>query len=70
MAKGSRSLRHEEIEPKPKIGELTLSAFEARRRAVCGEVINSRLTVSDNIDLGTGHFFVYEKTTLFSKYLT
>ncbi len=55
MAKSSKSWRKDEIEPKPKIGELTLSAFELRRLlAICVELIDLCSKVSGKIDPAVG----------------
>jgi len=62
LAKSSRSWRKDEIEPTPKIGELTLSAFESRRLlAICVELIDSCAKVSGKIDPAVGDLVAHAR---------
>lgn len=62
MAKRSKSGTYEEIEPRPKIGELTLSAFKSRRLlAICVELIDLCSKVSGKIDPAVGHLVAHAR---------
>ena len=62
MAKDAKAWREEESEPKPKVGELTLSAFESRRLlAICVELIDLCSKVSGKIDPAVGHLVAHAR---------
>ncbi len=62
VAKGAKAWRQEESEPMPKIGELTLSAFESRRLlAICVELIDLCSKVSGKIDPAVGHLVAHAR---------
>lgn len=62
MTESPKSWRQEQIEAKPKIAELTLSAMELRRLfTICIELIDLCSKVSGKIDPAVGHLVAHAR---------